>query len=318
MTEETNEVVGTPEAATVAETSDYQGVLAGEPTTPESVEGAEKLEEETKPLEQKPEGQKPETDEEVVLEIGGKSFTMKQSEAVQLLENATKLQDRERALSDKEKSLNKDYTQKTQMLAGIRKSFDENFGLVPQPEEMKALGQVYKAYLASPLVKETIDRILQGTFDGGQPNNPQGKGDAYSRQLENKISMLESRLEGFLSATEQEKAEKVSGEAQNQWKNWVSEKEKGGVKITQEVDASMAPFVVAIKNAHPDWDASRILNEAYRHATIDTQEQTTAKKVLTNVDEAKKRGVIKITPKTPAKAEKEMSYAEIFSQAAQT
>jgi hypothetical protein len=317
MTEETNEVVGTPEAATAVETSDYQGVLAGEPTTPASVDGAEKLEEETKPLEQKPEGQKPETDEEVVLEIGGKSFTMKQSEAVQLLENATKLQDRERALSDKEKSLNKDYTQKTQMLAGIRKSFDENFGRVPEPNEMQALGKLWKAYFENPQAQETINRILQGQFDGGQPGQPQGKGDAYTRQLESKLAQLESRLEGFLSASEQEKHEKTQGEAQNQWKNWVSEKEKGGVKITEEVDAAMAPFVVAIKNAHPDWDASRILNEAYRHATIDTQEQTTAKKVLTNVDEAKKRGVIKITPKTPVKAEKEMSYAEIIS-AAQT
>lgn len=317
MTEETNEVEGTPEAATVAETSDYQGVLAGEPTTPESVDGAEKLEEETKPLEQKPNDQKPETDEEVVLEIGGKSFTMKQSEAVQLLENATKLQERERALSDKEKSLNKDYTQKTQMLAGIRKSFDENFGLVPQPEEMKALGKVYKAYLENPQVQDVINRILQGTFDGGQPGQPQGKGDAHTQHLQQEIAQLKSRLEGFLSASEQEKTEKTQGEAQNQWKTWVSEKEKSGVKITEEVDASMAPFVVAIKNAHPDWDASRILNEAYRHATIDTQEQTTAKKVLTNVDEAKKRGVIKITPKTPVKTEKEMSYAEIIS-AAQT
>lgn len=315
MTEETNEVEGTPEAATVAETSDYQGVLAGEPTAPESVDGAQNPEEETKPLEQKPNDQKPETDEEVVLEIGGKSFTMKQSKAVELLENATKLEDRERALSDKEKSLNKDYTQKTQRISGIQKSFDENFGCVPQPQEMKALGTVYKAYLANPQVKETIDRILQGTFDGSQPGQPQGKGDAYTRQLEQKLSQLEGRLEGFLSASEQEKEQKTQGEAQNQWKTWVSEKEKGGVKITEEVDASMAPFVVAIKNAHPDWDTSRILNEAYRHATIDTQEQTTAKKVLTNVDEAKKRGVIKITPKTPVKSEKEMSYAEIISAA---
>lgn len=316
------EVVGeVTEAATAESDSDYKAILAGEGTDPSSSVPAKESEEKINPPAETPDQskQQPEVrdDDEVVVEIGGKSFTMKQSEALALFENASKLSEREKTLSEKEKSLNKDYTQKTQMIAGVRKSFEDNFGRVPANEEIQALGKVWKAYFENPAAQEAINQIIAGTFQGGQvaPATAGKQADPYIRQLETKIAQLEGRQNQFLSSIQEKETAKMQEEAQNQWKAWVDKKSQAKIQITDEIDAAMSPFVGAIRNAHPDWEAHRVLDEAYRHATIDTLQQDTAKKVLTSADEAKKRGSIKITPKAPQKSEKDMGYADLVKEA---
>lgn len=313
------EQAGAPEAATAVEDSkSYSEILAGEEGAPASAPQAGKAEEATnleKPEAPKVEGSDPQ-DQEVVLEIGGKSFTMKESEAVKLLESASLLQEREKTLSEKEKSLNRDYTQKTQQLGEIRKSFESNFGRMPKGEEVQALGKVWKAYFENPEAQKVINEIIQGRFNGAKSDPAQaGSENAVTHQLRQEIAELKEQLHGFLSSSDEEKATKAQAEAENTWKSWVAKKAEAKIQISDEVDASMAPFVVAIKQAHPDWEPHKILDEAYRHATIDNLKQDAAKDVLKSADGAKRMGSIKITPKVPSRAEKDMGYADIIKSA---
>lgn len=312
MSEEIETAEGAIGDSTESQDSSYGEILAPKGTDGESSVPAEKAEEVTETQDQQPPKQE---DEEIVLELGGKSFTMKQSEAIELLESASKFAEREKVLAEKEKSLNRDYTQKTQALAEVRKSLETSFGRMPQAEELSALSKVWKAYFENPQAQDILNQIIAGTFHGGVSPQSTGKQDAYTQQLQSKIAQLEERLEQFLSTNQEKEQQKTQVEAQNLWKSWVEKKSSEKVQISEEVDAAMAPFVVAIRNAHPEWEAHRILDEAYRHATIDTLKTDTAKKVLLSADEAKKRGTIRITPKTPMKSEKEMGYKDIVQEA---
>lgn len=319
MTEDIEGKDGATEGATALEDSQsYSEILAGEGAASESAAPAEKTEEEInleKPEVPKTQGNEA-VDQEVILEIGGKSFTLKESEAVKILENASKIQEREKSLTEKEKSLNRDYTQKTQQLGEIRKSFETNFGRMPKSEEVQALGKVWKAYFENPEAQKVINDIIAGNFSGAKSNPAQaGSDNPIIHQLNQEVAELKEQLRGFLSSTEEEKVAKAQAESENTWKSWVSKKGEAKIQITDEIDAAMAPFVGAIRSAHPDWDAHKVLDEAYRHATIDTLKQDAAKDVLKSADGAKRVGSIKITPKVPSKADKDMSYADIVRSA---
>ena len=314
MAEDIETNAGVTVDATAETDSGYKSVLAGEGSEPSNSEPAVNSEEATKPLEEgtQPSGeQQTAEDPEVVLEIGGKEFVMKQSEALKVLENQAQYAEREKALTEKEKSMQRDYTRKTQELAGIRKSFESSFGRVPEMQEINALGKVYQAYMANPKVAEVIDSIISGKFVDGVSPARYGSGDAYTQNLESQIRMLEQKVEGFVSSSQEERAMQVEAEAVGKVQGWIAKQAEKGVQITEEIDAAMEPFVAAIRRAHPDWEAHRILDQAYRHATIDNIQSDTAKKVLKSADEAKKTGQIRITPRTPIKSDSDKSYREM-------
>ena len=305
MPEETEVVEGTTPETPVAETSPAAEELAVEgsdtPKTEPSVEeGRETVSTE---------------DPEVELNIGGKSFTMKQSEAVQLLENATKLTEREKTLTEKEKSFNQFNTREGQKNAAFRNSIKEAFGYFPEPSELSAMGKLVKAYQKNPEVKQTIDQILSGRgVSNGKAQNlaPEAQ---YIAQLESKIADMEERLEGFVSSSQEERNAKETAENKRTWDTWVAEKAKSNVKITEEVEAKMVPFIAALKNADPSRDNTEILNDAYEHANIKNLKSTVTGQVLKSADNARKTP-IRITPKQPAKSDKTQGYADIIRDAA--
>lgn len=311
--EDIEEAVGTTEAATATEDSGYSEILEGQAEAPIKPEASEESAEKTTPEVDKA----PAEDPEVILEIGGKEFTMKQSEAVQVLENHAKIAEREKALTEKEKSLNRDYTQKSQQVAEFKKSFESAFGRVPERNEIQALGKVWKSYFSNPQAKQAIDAIISGNFSaiskGAGTQSGDKEGDTYTSQLEQKIFELEEKLNGFTSTLEERENQKLEGEAKQITSSWKAEKAKAGVKITDEfIKSEMEPFFEALRFKNPDWTGHQILDRAHQLATIGDIEKTAASKVLKSADEAKKGTIPRIKPKSSAKGDSEKTYGEIF------
>lgn len=302
-TEQIEEPTGTHETATAVEDSSYSKILEGEGSD------ASKPDSSVNPQETNPEvNQAP---EDVILEIGGKEYTVKQAELLEYLTNSSKFADREKSLVEKEKSLNRDYTQKSQQNAEFRKSLETAFGYMPQQQEIQAMGKLVKAYHTSPQVKQTIDSILSGRPISTQPTEqvPQSQ---LEGELRDEIQALKEQLGTFTNSfQERDRAEKEK-QAKATWDGWVAKQAEKGVKVTDEIDAKMTPFIVALKEAHPDKDNQWILDTAYKHATIDDIEKNTAGKVLKAADKAKISNLPKITPKSSAKPDSEKSYAEIL------
>ena len=312
MTEDMEEVAGTPEAEATAPDSSYSDILAGEGAAPQKTEPGVEKEEETSP---EVDQAKPSEDQEVVLEIGGKSFTMKESEAVALLENASKFSEKEKALVEKEKSLNRDYTQKSQANSEFRKSIESTFGRFPEQQELQALGKVWKAYFSNPQAKQVINSILNGrpVSASTQEQGPEG---ALVGELRAEIDALKDQLGQFTSSFKEREEAQASETAEKTWQSWVDSKSKANIKITDEIDAAMSPFITALKAAHPDWDNNRVLDKAYEHATIDDIKKNVVGDVLKSADKAKKGNLPRITPKAPSKSDNEKTYREIILESA--
>lgn len=311
LTEDIETVSGTPETATAVEDSSYGKILEGEAEAPIKPDAGAKTEEQTTPEV----GEQPAADGEVEIEVGGKVFTVKQSELLEHLENRSKIAEREKTLSEKEKSLNRDYTQKSQQVAEFRKSVEGAFGRFPEAPELQALGKLWKSYFQNPQAKQVIDQILTGRTVSQAPGagaQEQGQENPYISQLEQKISELEERLGTFTQTFEDRDNAERQGNAQKTWQSWTAKKAEAGIKITEDVDAKMAPFITALKQAHPDWEANQILDIAYKHATIDDIEKTVQGNVLKSVDEAKKQTIPRIKPKSAARADSEKTYADIL------
>lgn len=314
MLEEIEEVATAIEPAPVDSDSSYSEILEGQAEAPIKPEASVKTEEETTPSpEEPPQAQ----DQEIELEIGGKVFSMKQSEAVQLLENASKLAEREKTLTEKEKSLNRDYTQKSQQVAEFRKSFETTFGRVPEKEEIQALGKVWKSYFSNPQAKKAVDAIINGRFDvlsGGANPKPQEGENPYQPlfdQQAQEIADLKERLEQFAQTSEEREESEKLGNAQKSWQSWAAKKAEAGIKITEEIDRKMGPFVRALRESNPDLDTNQILDEAYEHATIKSIKKSVASQVFKSADDAKKGSIPRITPKSSGKADKEKTYSDI-------
>lgn len=312
MPEDIEDVPVATETTPVESDSGYSDILEGQAEAPIKPEASVKAEDETTPEVNKA----PAEDPEVILEIGGKEFTMKQSEAVQVLENHAKIAEREKALTEKEKSLNRDYTQKSQQVAEFRKSFESAFGRVPEKNEIQALGKVWKSYFSNPQAKQAIDAIITGRFDAIKGAATQGtdkQADAYTSQLEQKIFELEEKLNGFTSSLEERDNQMVESEARKITTSWVAEKAKAGIKVDDEfIKSEMEPLFQAIRFKNPDWTGHQILERAYKLATIDNLEKTVAGNVLKSADKAKVGTIPRITPKSSAKPDSQKSYADIY------
>lgn len=293
---------GATEAPASAEDSTYQQILAGEGTDPQKT-----VTEGEAPAQEPAQSEQQALDPEEVLtfEIDGKDIPIKRKD----ISTLAQLSEREAKLVEKEKSLNKDYTSKTQALAETRKSIETAFGRMPEPQEFQALSKLWKSYFDNPQVKQTIDGILSGKVVGTQN---QGQESELVNSLQAEIQQLKEELYGFRDSISERETKQAQAQGEQAWKSWVEKQSASGVKVTDEVEQRMIPFIGAIRNAHQDWDADRILNEAYRHANIDSLEQGAVKKVLTTADDAKRGKVPKITPKAPAKSDKDMTYSEIM------
>lgn len=300
MPEDVEQVTEAPEATTVAEDSRPEETLAQGSPEPE-IEGQP---------EETPE-QKPTFDpnSEHEIEFNGKKYVVKGGELQGILENTSKL-------SEKEKSLNRDYTQKTQQLAAQWKSIDEAFGRRPEPQELQGLGKLYQAYFADEKVAKVIDAILTGQpLDSviGDANQGKVSKDPTFNALEQEIRGLKAQLSQFVSSSEQEKHSAVQQEGKRIFDTWMKSKQDQGKNVPEEIIDAVLETAGLLRKRNPDWDASKALDEALRRETIDQMTQDTTKKVLAKADSAKKSSPIRITPKVAAKSEG--SYADIFRNA---
>jgi len=270
-------------------------------------------------LEANPEGEKQEAtsfdpEAEQVIEFNGKQYTLKGKELQTLLESQS-------AIVEKEKALNRDYTQKTQALARERKSFESiesAFGRFPEAEEFQALGKVYQAYLSDPRAQKIIDSILEGNLDLNEVSQPTpGKGTQNPEVsgLQREIHALKNQLSQFVSGSEREKQEAAYNEGKRIFDTWREAKQKQGTSISEEIIDAVLETANALKRRNPNWDAQKALDEALRRETIDEIEKTATQKVISRADNAKKMSAIKITPKSSSKANADMGYADIFRTA---
>jgi hypothetical protein len=306
MEEETDIATMQAQEATASETTEATNELAGKDTSAIKDESGDSQEKATT--------QAPNLEEEVEFEAGGKTFKRKLGDIVKLFESDEALSKREKAFLEREKSLNRDYTQKSSVNANFRKEVETTFGRFPEREELKALGKLWNSYFKDPQAKQLIDQVLTGQFQVGNGQD-RSKVDPYVQQLEQKIAQLEERQNGFVSSFEERQNQTTQAENLRIWSTWTKAQESKGIKITEEVDREMAPFVRAIRQARPDLEPGQVLNEAYKHATIDQLKQTTAKETLVSADKAKKQGMIRITPKGGTSSDTNKSYKEIFAEA---
>lgn len=269
-------------------------------------------------LETKPEGEAEKQDsfnpeEEQLIEFNGKTYTLKGKDFQALLESQS-------ALAEREKSLNRDYTQKTQALARERKSIETAFGRMPEAEEFQALGKVYQAYLSDPKIAQVIDSILAGTFGAVDSQSSTPSKNPQNQEvsaLQREIQSLRSQLSQFVSGNEREKQETAYNEGKRIFDTWRELKTKQGTSVPEEIIDSVLETANVLKRRNPSWDANKALDEALRRETIDQIEKVATQKVISKADQAKKMQAIKITPKSPTKSEADMGYADIFRTAMQ-
>ena len=309
MSEETSVVeeeivTGTPEAG-----SETAKVLEGSGDTASNVTPEGSTAKETVPAAFNP-------DEEVDFQVGDKTFTRKVGDLIKLLENEQALTEREKAILKAKESQDRDYTQKSQANAQFRKALESTFERMPEQNELKALGQLWKSYFSNPQARQAIDGILSGQISVDSQKSGESKRDPYVLQLEQKIFDLEERLGGFTTSIEEREQQARVQEAQKTFGTWAKSKEAQGIKITEEIDKAMAPFVAALKQANPDATPESILDLAYKHATIDQTKSTAANDVLVSADKAKKQGIIRVTPKGGSKPDAQMGYKDIVLSSA--
>jgi hypothetical protein len=309
MLEDTEEQLGQVDDATADATPAGTTELAGEgaETTNAAPEGG------TEDLTKAPPAVN--LDEEVQFEVAGKSYTMKQAQIVEALEKAHAIAEREKSLTEKEKSMNRDYSQKSQANAQFRKSVETTFGRFPEQSELQALGKLWKSYFSNPQAKQLIDQVLTGQLTAANGSGQNAR-DPYVQALEQQIAELKEQVGGVTSSIEERETSARNAENQRIWSTWSKSKDSQGIKITEEVDRKMAPFVSALRQAMPDATPEQILDEAYKHATIDQLKENVAKQTLVSADKAKKLGVIKITPKGGQANDASKTYKQMLMESA--
>jgi hypothetical protein len=251
-------------------------------------------------------------DEEVILEIGGKEFKVKVGQALEALEYQQKL-------TEKEKNLDKGYTQKFQSLSKERESIEllgKSIGAQVTPELAKAVGTVYQTAYKDPLLADILNAVAAGQdykrLLGQQTNNQST--DPTISALQQEINGLKQQLGTFTSSFQEKEQAQTLRAAKGDWDKFVETQKSQGNEVTEEIDKGMAVFITALKSAHPEMDNQSILAEAYRHATIGSISQTAVKNVLIDADKAKKTGSIRIRPRAPSKPDSEKTYSEIIAE----
>lgn len=297
LPEDTEQVVETTEASTEAESQGYADVLNDEGTPSKESPSGEVQEEVTE--------EAPALDPDAIeLELEGKKYNGKASDVLN-------------QIVEKHKNLLKDYTQKTQAYAAQGKSLEEAFGEIPSKENIQVLGELYKAYWSDPKAAQVIDAVLAGNVDqilqGGTQEPAKGTQNPETLALKQQVTALERQLSQFQTSIQSQAEMQARNESKKTWDSWL-EKRQGadkGFQMTEDIDKSMSPFITALSKQNPDWDDHKILDTAYRHATIDQQPAKIASNILKDAKDAKNNPP-KITPKGTQKPESEKSYAELL------
>lgn len=330
--EDGQELAETAPEATADGSQGYSDLLKGDGTTPtqdgpgsekpfmpENQEGAEKP---------KTEGTDQATVEEILVEINGKQFTGKADVIEKALAIATALGpegldalSNAQKLVDLKKGYDKAFTQNSQVLAEVRKSFTDTFGRIPEPQEFQALGKLWQGYFSNPQYKQAMDAMLQGldlsSIAAGQPGQPQPNqnqppANAEILRLQRENAEIKEYLSRFANQFQTREQARVAQESKSIWDAWVGKMKTQGVDVSEDINAKMAPFFRALAQANPEWDDHRILDEAYRHATIGDSDKRIVSQVLANADRAKKTSPPTMTPRVGTKPESEMSYSDII------
>jgi len=315
----------TTEASTEAESSSYADALKDDGTPsqespsiePESTEQPENVQTE---------------DPEIELEVGGENFKGKQAQisralkilqtlgddGISVLENAEKL-------AELKSSYDKGFTQKTQELSQLRKSFEDAF-LNPttnkpmEPEEQQILSKLYKDYFTDQRVKDFIDRFSEGKLDQLTQATQENKSSLPEVQaLQKEISDLKAQLGGHFQSLKQKEERELQDYGKKMWDDWAERMAKPSdgkkpVQITEDIRAKMVPWIEAAAKANPKWDSNKILDEAYRHVMIDQVETSVTQKVLKNAKEVERSNPPKITSKVGKKPDTEKSYSELLEE----
>lgn len=295
MIEQNAGVAVTTEAPTGTEDQTYAGLLKGQGTEPNQASPISEPEVTNDP-------NHPEAnalpDPEIVL---GEERKAKLSEIIEWEKGYLRQQD---------------YTKKTQAISEIRKSFEGAFGQLPEPQDIKALGHIWKTYHANPQFKQVLDAVFSGQdftkVIGQAPSAEKPNPNGLPPEVQAHIQKLESKIDQLTHGFESRQEAEVNQRAKEEWESWVEKQTKSNVQITEEIDKSMVPFVDALSKAYPDWDTNKILDAAYRHATIGEVEKKIVSQTLQEADKAKIRQPPKITPKTGNKPESDMSYGDIL------
>lgn len=231
---------------------------------------------------------------EVEIEIGGKKFVMPEKDAIEILENRHKL-------TEKEKQLNRDYTQKTQAIAEQRKSFEKAFGRMPEQVEIDALGRLYQSYFTNAKARELVDQILTGKLQQ-QPVDP----------LDSKFQNLEERVFGTVQQIlEQRETSQRAQEGLRIFQNWAADKAKQGTEITATQQSQIEAYIPTLRAQFPKWNANQILDRAFSIVNLDNLQKDAVNKVFTSADKAK-TSVPKIKPSQPQKLDGDKGYRDIF------
>ena len=246
-------------------------------------------------------------DEEVILELGGKEFKVKMGQALEALESQQKL-------VEKEKNLEKGYTQKFQDLAEQRKSFERALGTQVTPELTQAIGKVFQHANRDPLLADILNSVAAGQDYKKLLSTNQPSADPTIGALQQEINSLKQQLGHFTTSFQEREQAQTMAAAKGDWDKFVQTQKTQGNEVTEEIDKRMAVFIPALKSAHPEMDNQSILAEAYRHATIGSMTQTAVKNILIDADKAKKTGSIRIKPKAPSKPDSEKTYSEIIAE----
>lgn len=248
-------------------------------------------------------------DAEQEIVIGDKRFNLKGTDLISTLENL-------QSLADKEKNLNRDYTQKMQQIGETRKSFESAFGRMPEAGEIQALGKIWNAYFSNPKAAEVIDALIAGNLDQlGKTQPSEGSDNPEVAGLKQEINMLKNQLTQFTSSSEQREQQRLQQEGERIFNAWKSSKESQGQVISEDKIDAILEMAGFLRQKNPSWDTNKALDEALRRETIDLTESNATKKVIKKAEEAKKTGSIKITPKAPTKPTASMSYSEIIQSA---
>jgi hypothetical protein len=298
MSEDTERVEGTPDAATAVDDSSYASVLTSE-GQPEKQQGQDVVDDQNVTTQDQ---EKPLEDPEFVLKEGLKA---KLSEIEEWRKGHLR---------------NKDYTEKTQMLAEQRKSLESAFGgKLPDQESLQNLGKIYQAYFSDPKIAQVIDAVLSGQFDqligGEEDKGQQGAKDPYISNLEHQLQEVRQELRKFTGSYQERETEKLQDQAKQTWESWLSKRQQTdkAFKVSEDIDLEMGSLISGIRARHPDWDNSKILDHAYRLATVDQQPQKIAQQILKDADQAKLSSPPKITPKAGKKTDAESSYSDILT-----
>lgn len=226
-----------------------------------------------------------------------------------------------------------DYTRKTQALKQEREEWERQkaeseslWGDVkPDQESMEAFKTLWDVFLnGDESLKGQINSFMQDAYllaNGKLPKGPlaavvqgqQGTTNPEVIRLNREIQALRSQMEKSQGENQRVfQAEKLR-EAEVTWKSWVKTKEGAGIKISEDVEKTMVPFITA---QDPSIPADERLDVAYELAVkkLGLSGKEAVQKVFKSTQDAKKKNPAPVSTKADSDKEPDTSnLSEIFA-----